>query len=167
MLASIQRRLDNLSIDEFADCSSRDSPEMLFDMMGFGKVPGPANQAQLDHARLCFGPSLQLVATALGLPFDSIEVHGAQGIARNDVHIAAGIVPAGTVAATKTMLSGMRGGKPLMSFTTTWFVSTDVVPAMERSGSFARPRGGTSCCRGTARSTSRSPFPSRQRIMRT
>ena len=74
VLASIQRRLDNLSIDEFADCSSRDSPEMLFEMMGFGKVPGPASQAQLDHARLCFGPSLQLVATALGLPFDSIEV---------------------------------------------------------------------------------------------
>jgi 4-hydroxy-tetrahydrodipicolinate reductase len=68
VLASIQRRLDNLSIDEFADCSSRNSPEMLFDMMGFGKVPGPANQAQLEHARLCFGPSLQLIASALGLP---------------------------------------------------------------------------------------------------
>src|SRR5580700_9798222 len=68
VLASIQRRLDNLSINEFADCSSRNSPEMLFGMMGFGRRPGPANQAQLDHARVCFAPSLQLVAAALRLP---------------------------------------------------------------------------------------------------
>jgi hypothetical protein len=52
VLASIQRRLDNLSINEFADCSSRNSPEMLFGMMGFGKKPGPANQAQLDSTRV-------------------------------------------------------------------------------------------------------------------
>ncbi len=126
VLASIQRRLDNLTVNEFADCSSRDSPEMLFEMMGFGRQPGPANQAQLDHAKLCFAPSLQLVATSLGLPIDTFEVHGAVGVARHDVHIAAGVVPAGTVAAMKTTVSGMRQGKPLMTFTTTWFVSTDV-----------------------------------------
>jgi 4-hydroxy-tetrahydrodipicolinate reductase len=43
VLASIQRRLDHLHIAEFADVSSRDSPEMLFDMMGFGRQPGPAS----------------------------------------------------------------------------------------------------------------------------
>ena len=141
VLASIQRRLDNLSIDEFADCSSRDSPEMLFEMMGFGRQPGPANQAQLDHARLCFAPSLQLVATALGLPVDKIEVFGAQGLARKDVHIAAGVVPSGTVAATKTTVSCMRAGNSLMSFTTTWFVSSDVNTSDGRKWEFRTPSG--------------------------
>ncbi len=141
VLASIQRRLDHLAIDEFADCSSRDSPEMLFDMMGFGKAPGPINEGQLHHAQLCFGPSLQLLATALGLPFDSIEVVGAQGVTRNDVHIAAGIVPKGTVAATKTTVSGIRGGKALMSFTTTWFVSTDVETSDGAEWEFRTPSG--------------------------
>jgi hypothetical protein len=141
VLASIQRRLDNLSINEFADCSSRDSPEMLFDMMGFGKRPGMANQAQLDHARLCFAPSLQLVATALGLPIDDFEVYGAFGLARKDVHIAAGVVPAGTVAATKTTVSGKRDGKSLMSFTTTWFVSTDVDTSDGKKWEFRSPSG--------------------------
>src|SRR5260221_4479549 len=98
VLASIQRRLDHLRIDEFADCSSRDSPEMLFEMMGFGAQPGPANAGQLHHAKMCFAPSLQLVATALGLPIDKFEVSGAQGMARQDVQIAAGLVPKGTVA---------------------------------------------------------------------
>jgi hypothetical protein len=35
-LLSMQRRLDCLTIDEFADVSSRNSPEMLFEIMGFG-----------------------------------------------------------------------------------------------------------------------------------
>lgn len=126
VLASIQRRLDLLQINEFADCSTRNSPEMIFQMMGFGAKPGAANEAQLGHIRSSFAPSLQLTATALGLPIDNFEVSGEQGIARKDTHIAAGVVPAGTVAATKTILTGMRNGKPVMEFTTTWFVSDDV-----------------------------------------
>jgi hypothetical protein len=37
VLTSIQRRLDGLTIDEFADLSQRNSPGLLFDVMGFGK----------------------------------------------------------------------------------------------------------------------------------
>ena len=126
VLASIQRRLDCLTITEFADCSSRNSPEMIFEMMGFGGQPGAVNQGQLEHARLSFTPSLQLTATALGLPIDEFRVSGEQGVARNDLHIAAGIVRAGTVAATKTTITGVRNGKPIMNFTTVWFVGDDV-----------------------------------------
>lgn len=141
VLASIQRRLDHLSINEFADCSSRNSPEMIFEMMGFGKRPGPADPSHMDHARLSFAPSLQLVATALGLPIDSFETHSAVGLARKDVHIAAGVVPAGTVAATRTTLTGVRNGKPLMSFTSTWFVSTDVDTSDGAEWEFRTPSG--------------------------
>lgn len=126
VLASIQRRLDCFTVTEFADCSSRDSPEMIFEMMGFGSPPGAVNQAQLDHARLCFAPSLQLTATALGLPIDHFQVTGQQGVARNDIHIAAGVVPAGTVAATKTTVVGKHKGKEVMNFTTLWFIGDDV-----------------------------------------
>ena len=141
VLASIQRHLDSLSIEEYADCSSRDSPEMLFEMMGFGRAAGPANQAQLDHARLSFAPSLQLVATALGLPIDRFEVVGAQGLARQDVHMVAGTVPAGTVAAMRTTVSGIHNGKVLMSFTSTWFVSIDVDTSDGQEWEFRSPSG--------------------------
>lgn len=141
VLASLQRRLDHLRIDEFADCSSRDSPEMLFEMMGFGARPGAANAAQLHHAELCFAPSLQLVATALGLPIERFEVTGAQGIARNDVQIAAGVVPKGTVAAMRTTIAGYRAGKVLMSFTSNWFVSTDVDTSDGEEWEFRSPSG--------------------------
>jgi 2,4-diaminopentanoate dehydrogenase len=127
VLASIQRRLDCLTLYEFADCSTRNSPEMLFQVMSFAASPdsGP-NPAILNHLKQSFGGSLSLVADALGLSLDSIEVHGAFGLARNDVHIAAGLVPAGTVAATRTVISGMRAGKPLLRMIATWFVSDDV-----------------------------------------
>src|SRR5690606_10006413 len=46
-LLSIQRRLDRLQIFEFADMSARNSPEMLFQLMGFGRTPDP----QADAAR--------------------------------------------------------------------------------------------------------------------
>ena len=39
VLTSLQRKLDHLVIEEFADMSSRNSPELLFDLMGFGRDP--------------------------------------------------------------------------------------------------------------------------------
>ncbi len=141
VMASIQRRLDHIQIDEFADCSSRDSPEMLFDMMGFGAQPGAASEGQLRHKEMSFGPSMQLVATALGMPIDRFEVSGAQGLARNDVHIAAGVVPKGTVAATKTTLTGYHKGKPLITMCTTWFISEDVETSDGKEWEFRSPSG--------------------------
>ena len=126
VLASIQRRLDRFTVTEFADCSSRNSPEMIFEMMGFGQPPGAVNQAQLDHARMCFAPSLQLMATALGLPIERFDVTGEQGIAQRDLQIAAGTISKGTVAATKTTVSGIHQGRSLLNFTTLWFVGTEV-----------------------------------------
>ena len=141
VLASIQRRLDWLRIDEFADCSSRNSPEMLFEMMGFGAPPGKASEGQLRHKEMSFGPSLQLLATALGMPIERFEVTGAQGIARQDVHIAAGVVPKGTVAATRSTLTGYHKGKPLMTMGTTWFVSEDVDTSDGEKWEFRSPSG--------------------------
>lgn len=127
VLASIQRRLDCLRIHEFADVSSRDSPELLFQIMGFGKAPNPeldAMRAQyLGHA---FGPSLQLVANALGLPLDSIDARGDVATARQDVRIAAGVIEAGTVAAQRATISGVRKDKTLFRFSANWYCSTDV-----------------------------------------
>ena len=127
VLTSLSRRLDRLTISEFADVSSRNSPDMLFGpMMGFAAQPGAMNQAMLEHIRSSFAPSLTLVADALGLAFEAVEVRGVQGVAREDVRIAAGLVPAGTVAATRTVVAGIWNGKPLMGFEAFWFVSREI-----------------------------------------
>ncbi|HMO69244.1 MAG TPA: dihydrodipicolinate reductase, partial [Novosphingobium sp.] len=50
-LLSMQRRLDCLTIDEFADVSSRNSPDMLFQIMGFGQPMAPFDQRRAEHLK--------------------------------------------------------------------------------------------------------------------
>ncbi len=126
VLTSIQRRLDGLRINEFADVSSRNSAAMIFDVMGFGRPPAKPMQGRLEHLRESFGPSLQLIADALSLPLDGIEVSGEVAMATTDTEIAAGLIPAGTLAAQRTSVFGMRGGRALMTFTATWYCATDI-----------------------------------------
>src|SRR5438067_11775652 len=99
VLTSIQRRLDRLIIDEFADLSRRNSPEMLFQLMGYGADPSAFDPQRWSFGAQSFGPSLRLVGEAVGLPLDSVEAAGEVAVAAHDVEISAGHSPAGPVAA--------------------------------------------------------------------
>ncbi|MCU1452010.1 MAG: dihydrodipicolinate reductase [Acidimicrobiales bacterium] len=130
VLTSIQRRLDSLVIDEFADLSSRDSPELLFDLMGFGKDPSAfGGSRRWEHGAMSFGPSLSVVADALGLPLDSVEASGEVATARHTTQIAAGTIEAGTVAAQRMIATGMHKGEPLLTFRANWYCTPDIEPA--------------------------------------
>lgn len=132
VLTSIQRRLDCLTIEEFADMSSRNSPEMIFDLMGFGRDPDkfdPSGAAA--HGGASFGASLRTVADALSMPLDEVVATGEVAAARRTVEIAAGTVEAGTVAAQRMEITGMRNGRPLMRFRANWYLTTDVEPAWD------------------------------------
>ncbi len=131
VLTSIQRRLDGLTIDEFADLSRRPSPDLLFDIMGFGKAPSAFDEGRLTHGRVSFGPSLRLVADALGLPLDDVEAGGEMATARRTVEIAAGTLEAGTVAAQRLTVTGVRGGVPLLRFRASWYCTTELDPGWE------------------------------------
>ncbi|KAA9156215.1 dihydrodipicolinate reductase [Amycolatopsis acidicola] len=126
VLTSIQRRLDSLVIHEYADLSRRDSPGLLFEVMGFGKPPGAFDERKLSHARTSFGPSLRLVAEALGLPLDEVRASGDVAVAKSDVDIAAGTLRAGTVAAQQITASGIHKGRSLLGFRATWYCTTEL-----------------------------------------
>lgn len=125
-LLSMQRRLDCLTIDEFADVSSRNSPEMLFQIMGFGRPMGPYPQAMADHLAYDFGNSMAVVAEAMGLTFDEVQAFGEFSAVTEDIHIAAGTVPKGTVGATRTTITGMHKGQPVLRMRTNWYVSDKI-----------------------------------------
>jgi hypothetical protein len=131
VLLSMERRLDLLQIDEFADMSSRNSPEMLFQLMGFGRAPDDFDVRRFAHIAHAFGPSLSALADAVGLPIDAVEPGGDIAVATRDVEIAAGTVKAGTVAAQRPAAIGLRDGRPLMHFRANWYVTTDLEPACE------------------------------------
>jgi 4-hydroxy-tetrahydrodipicolinate reductase len=136
VLTSIQRSLAGLTIEEYADLSKRNSPELLFDIMGFGRPPAELDQRRLAHGRTSFGPSLRLVAEALGTPLDDVDASGAVAVATRDVEIAAGTIAQGTVAAQRVNVMGMRGGRAWLQFRATWYCTADLEPSWD-----VRPTG--------------------------
>jgi hypothetical protein len=126
VLTSIQRHLDSLSIEEYADLSKRNSPVLLFELMGYGKDPEKFDRGRWAHGEQSFGPTLRLLADALGLPLDSVEASGEVATASRTTEIAAGTIEAGTVAAQRLRVQGLRGGKPFVSFMATWYCTTEL-----------------------------------------
>jgi 2,4-diaminopentanoate dehydrogenase len=129
VLASIQRRLTSLTINEYADLSRRDSPDMLFNIMGFGKDPSCFNPVRFGYGAVAFGPSLRMTAEALGLPLDSVESTGEVAVARETFTIAAGVIEEGMVAAQRMTVTGLRNGTPTLVFTANWYCGSSVAPA--------------------------------------
>lgn len=125
-LLSLSRSQGLLTIDEYADVSSRNSPDMLFHIMGFGAPMGPYDQRRAEHFKGDFGSSLSQIGDAMGLEIDSVEAFGELSPARNDVVIAAGTVPAGTVGAMRITVTCMHKGRPVMRFRANWYVTTDI-----------------------------------------
>jgi 4-hydroxy-tetrahydrodipicolinate reductase len=105
---------------------------MIFDLMGFGRDPASFDPIGVEaHGGASFGGSLEVLADALSLPVDSVEATGQVATARHDVEIAAGRVPAGTIAAQRMQVSGLRNGRPLVTFSANWYLTADVEPAWD------------------------------------
>jgi 4-hydroxy-tetrahydrodipicolinate reductase len=93
VLSTLERRLDRLTIEEFADMSDRsDSPEM-FALLGFGGEPATELLSRLEQlTALHFGASLRQLAKALSLPLDDVVSTAQVATARTPVHIAGRIL---------------------------------------------------------------------------
>jgi 4-hydroxy-tetrahydrodipicolinate reductase len=131
VLASIQRRLDCLTIDEFADMVTAVSPEMLFQVMGYGETPEAFARRPVAERDECFVHSLSLVAEAMSAPIDDVKVEVEVAVARNDIPVGDQVIAAGTVAGQRITTSCLRGGRPLLRFRSNWYCTTDLEPAWD------------------------------------
>ena len=84
-LLSLQRHVESIEIEEFADLSQRDSPHMLFEQMGFGRPIESFNKKRSSYLLGEFRPSLELVADAAGRPVDEWTCAGEVAVAHDDV----------------------------------------------------------------------------------
>lgn len=126
VLTSMQRRLDCLTIDEFADVVPGCSAEMIFDMIGFGRTPAEFEKRQMGEISGWFDHSLSLIADALSIPFERIEFTHDVGIARRDVPIHGRVLESGRVAGLRMVMSGVRNGRPILRFRSIWYCTTDL-----------------------------------------
>jgi 4-hydroxy-tetrahydrodipicolinate reductase len=127
-LASLQRRLDLLNVDEFAYCTDGCSEEMLVSIMGFGESPEVFAKRDLAGRDEVFEHSLGLIAEAIGLTLDGFETSSEFALCNAPTKLHTITIPAGSVGAQRVVLTGMRGGKPLLRFRSNWFVTTDLDP---------------------------------------
>lgn len=124
-IASMSRRIDLLDIEEFANCLEGCSEEMLIDLMGFGDTPEEfARRHTPDHA--AFERSLGMLAAAMGLPLASFETTVEGAVCRKETFLRTKSIPAGSIGAQRVSVTGLRDGKPLMRFSSNWYVTTDV-----------------------------------------
>lgn len=124
-IVSMSRRVDLLDIEEFANCLEGCSEEMLTGLMGFGDTPEAfARRHTPDHA--AFERSLGMLAAAMGLPLASFETTVEGAVCRNETFLRTKSIPAGSVGAQRVSVTGFRDGKPLMRFSSNWYVTTDV-----------------------------------------
>ena len=153
-LLSMQRRVDSIEIEEFANLSQRDSPHMLFRQMGFGTAVADFDTRRSSYLLGEFQPPLELLAAHAGRACDEWTCAGEVAAARDTTVIRAGEVPAGTVAAQRTRIVGRAAGNPVVSFTASWYCTPAVDPAWD-----LRPTGWRVRVRGDAPFDVELPFP--------
>jgi len=137
VLTSFARRVDCLTIDEFADMPASVPDEQLLDRgLRFGREAGEDFDPNLlDHIAHGFAQSIDLVATALDLPLDDIQRTGEVATARSRVTLpGGGVIEKGTVSAQRITVAGMRDGREFLRFRVNWYCSTDVDPAWDLRG---------------------------------
>lgn len=125
-LLSMQRRVEHIEVNEYANLSRRDSTALLFEIMGFGQPMGAADPGRAVHLLGEFKPALSLLARAAGLAIDEWSAHGELAAVRHTTTIAAGTLDVGTVGGQRNVLVGSVNGVEVMRFMFTWFCTDDL-----------------------------------------
>ncbi|MFK4870936.1 dihydrodipicolinate reductase [Novosphingobium sp. ZW T3_23] len=131
VLLSLTRRLDLLTIDEFANCIDGCSEEMLLGIMGFGDSPERFAERPFYERDEVFNHSLRALAQAVGIEIERFEVSSEVALAAEPVKLHETVIPAGTVAGQRMVTTGYRNGEPVMRFRCNWFVSESLEPAWD------------------------------------
>ncbi|HEY6318712.1 MAG TPA: dihydrodipicolinate reductase [Acidimicrobiia bacterium] len=130
-LLSMQRRVESIEIEEFANLSRRDSPELLFDLMGFGRPLSTFDAGRATYLLGEFQPALAALAEAAAVPVDEWTCRGEVAAARHDTTILAGELAAGSIAGQRTTITGRRRGADVVTFVPTWYCTPDLEPAWD------------------------------------
>ena len=153
-LLSLQRRVDSVEIEEFANMSRRDSPHMIFKQMGFGRPIESFDTSRSSYLQAEFAPALGELAVAAGRPVQEWTATGEVAATPMAISIKAGELPAGSVAAQRTVIAGLRDGAAVVQFTASWYCTTEVEPAWD-----LQPTGWRVRVRGDAPLDVSLPFP--------
>ena len=111
-LTSICERIDEVRCIEILDYSTYDNPTVLFDIMGFGKpIDDLPMLLQPGVLTMAWGSVVRQLAAGLDVELDGIEESHVRLPAPADFDIPSGPIGAGTTAAMRFEVRGVRGGR--------------------------------------------------------
>jgi 2,4-diaminopentanoate dehydrogenase len=127
VLTSMSRRMDCMTIDEFADIPAS-CPDIQVQAMGFGRMPGAEfNPQLLAHIAHGFIQSVSVIAKALNLPLDDMQVAGETANAKERFLLPGGTpIERGSIAAQRITVSGIRSGRPIIRYRINWYCTTAI-----------------------------------------
>jgi 2,4-diaminopentanoate dehydrogenase len=111
-MSALFEHIDSLLVQELLDYSSYDSADMLFDIMGFGKLPdAPVPMSDPAIAGMVFHAPLMLLAEGLGATIEEFAYDRQVAVAEEAFDVKAGRIEAGTVSAMRFSAAAVVQGR--------------------------------------------------------
>ncbi len=128
-MSPLFRQIDSLLVQEIFDYSSYPSAQMLFEVMGFGKMAQPVPPIELPPGQGgAFLAPLMMVADALGASIDKVLYTCDYAYAGAAYEVTAGRIEAGTVAGKRYSFTAMIDGRPALKVEHITRLGTHVAP---------------------------------------
>lgn len=129
VLSRLSARCGRITVREALSYAGYPSRQMLVDVMGYGQPPEStaALLSNPDRARGAFVGTASVLAKALGLKVAAVEAFRETAVTDTELHVAAGVIPAGTVAAMKLGVHADCGPVTIAVEHVTW-LDDDVAP---------------------------------------
>lgn len=124
-LSKAARRIDKIELSEVVSLEKLPTRAILCDYMGFGQPPGAAPlffRHLANPGTNFFRLPLRMLADHTGLELEDVTWEREEVLAEHDFTSAAGAFPAGSVAATRGVLTGWGKGRPAITMTFVWWL---------------------------------------------
>ncbi|MGB3734090.1 MAG: hypothetical protein WA964_03980 [Ilumatobacter sp.] len=131
MMSGLSLQIDQISVQEISNFQHYPSPEIMFEMMNFGRTPEEFETRSVRHRGWLdglFSEAVQMVADGIGAAVDEVTSEMETWMTDDDLHTAAGTLAAGTVAGQRWQWRAVAGGRTLVHQETVWRMHADVAP---------------------------------------
>jgi hypothetical protein len=133
VLSRLAFRCDQIAVRENLSYAGYPSTQMLFDIMGYGQAPTAPQLKDTRGASAAFTGTANILAKALDLKVADVEPYREVAITDTELHVAAGVIPAGTVGAMKLGVKADCGPVTLVVEHVTW-MAPQVQPTWSGNG---------------------------------
>jgi hypothetical protein len=143
VLSRLAFECDRIVVRESLSYAGYPSKHMMFDVMGYGHAPDSTEPliAKRRQGESPFSGTATIIAKVLGLEIVSIEPFREVAVTDAELHVASGVVPAGTVGAMKLGVRADCGPVTIVVEHVTW-MGPDVKPEWSRSEGYEIEFGG-------------------------